>query len=124
MGIFDKVKKGAPTPEAEPVIEYSEVVDEVTANLTDKMIRVELEDGEDDGYIRYAEVKQKGERIQIVSGRIVIAEVSKRGKAYKELEPYVGKTAESMTIRRKTGDYGEYYRVRLRFKTNTATITY
>ena len=123
MGLFGKGSKTQPQqPIAEPVIEHQEEVKEVTANITDKMLRVELEDGE--GYAKYPELKMDGERIRIVSHGIIIAEVGKRGKAYKELEPYVGKSAESVRIRLKNGDYGDYYNIRLRFVTNTATITF
>lgn len=123
MGLLDKVKKAAiPDAVTEPVVEQTTETEDLWVNLTDKMLRVELED--DDAYVRYAEVKEAGDKIRITSGRIIIAEVGKRGKAYKELEPYLGQTAESAVIRAKTGEYGDYYSVRLRFEKNIATVTF
>lgn len=120
MGLFSK-RQTEPTPKAEPVIEQGVKQEIVETNLTDKMLRVELEG--DEAYVRYPEVKENGDNIRIVADGIVIAEVGKRGKARAELEPYVSRRAKAASIRVKTGDYGEYYRLRLTFETNTATIT-
>lgn len=119
MGIFSKKQATEPSPapeigaKAEPKI--SQEYERFEFNLTDKMIRVEI-DG-DDAFVGFGEVKSDGDRIKIVSsGRILIAEVGKRGKAYKELEPLVGKQFESVVIKPKTGEYGDYYRVTVKVK--------
>ena len=119
MGIFNKKQATEPSPapeisaKAEPAV--SQEYKTFSFNLTDKMIRVEI-DG-DDAFVGFGEVKSDGDRIKIVSsGRILIAEVGKRGKAYKELEPLVGKRFESVVIKPKTGEYGDYYRVTVKVK--------
>ena len=125
MGLFDKAKKAMqpePASTQEPGIENSTEEDVVWINLTENMTRVEL-DG-DKAYVDYAEIKENGDKIRIASRGIVIAEIGKRGKAYKEIEPYVGRTAEAMSMTLKTGDYGDYYRARLKFVTNVAKITF
>lgn len=119
MGIFDKIK--APAPKEEPIIEQCAKQEFIETSLTDKMLRVDL-DG-DKAYIRHPEIKENGDNIRIVSDGIIIAEIGRRGKARKELEPHIGRRAESATVRAKSGDYGDYYRLQLKFITNTAKIT-
>ena len=78
------------------------------------MLRVELDT--DSGYVKYGAIELKDDRIRILSnGKILIAEVTQRSKTFKELEPYVGRSAESIQIEAKTGDYGLYYQVRMKF---------
>lgn len=123
MGLFDKAKKvAAPEPVTEPEIKYETEEETVWVNLTENMVSVEL-DG-DDAYLKYAEVKENGDKIRIVSGGIILAEIGKRGKAHKELEPYIGKRADFVSLKPRTGEYGDYYSMKLVFKTNTATITF
>ena len=119
MGIFNKKQATEPSPtlgigaKAEPAV--SQEYKTFSFNLTDKMIRVEI-DG-DDAFVGFGEVKSDGEHIKIASsGRVLIAEVGKRDKAYKELEPLVGKQFESVVIKPKTGEYGDYYRVTIKVK--------
>lgn len=125
MGIFSKKQAAEPSPapeigaKAEPKI--SQEYERFEFNLTDKMLRVEIEG--DDAFIRFGDITSDGDHIKIVSsGRVLIAEVGKRGKAYKELEPLVGKQFESVVIKPKTGEYGDYYRVTIKFK-GAVTVT-
>ena len=125
MSIFSKKQASEPqrAPEigvkAEPVV--SQEYKTFNFNLTDKMLRVEIEG--DDAFIRFGDITSDGDHIKIVSsGRVLIAEVGKRGKAYKELEPLVGKQFESVVIKPKTGEYGDYYRVTIKFK-GAVTVT-
>ena len=116
MGLFKK------TPTPEPQKEEPKIQTEVTTvsvNLTDKMIRVEIED--ENVYLDRAYVKSVDDRIRITSRGIIVAEVTKRSKAYKELEPYLGRCATSMAIDVKTGDYGDYFRVKLKFESTRLT---
>ena len=133
MGLFGKKKDGAPVQEAvntattigqPPQYDISEKEEEekVWVNLTDKMVRVELVG--DEARLQNVEVKDADDRIRIVYQGILIAEVTKRGKAFKELEPYTGKMADSLWMSAKEGDYGLYYRTLLVFKHRTATITF
>lgn len=119
MGIFSKKQATEPIPAPEIGAKAESAVSQeyktFSFNLTDKMIRVEI-DG-DDAFVGFGEVKSDGDRFKIVSsGRILIAEVGKRGKAYKELEPLAGKQFESVVIKPKTGEYGDYYRVTVKVK--------
>lgn len=125
MSIFNKKQATEPSPapeigaKAEPKI--SQEYERFEFNLTDKMLRVEIEG--DDAFIRFGDITSDGDHIKIVSsGRVLIAEVGKRGKAYKELEPLVGKQFESVVIKPKTGEYGDYYRVTIKFK-GAVTVT-
>lgn len=115
MGLFKKKETPAP---AAPVQQKPKVHDEydvVVVNLSEKMLRVELEEG--NGYALYGEIKHDGEdRIRIVSRGIIIAEVTKRSKAFGELEPLIGRTLNDVSLEAKTGEYGVYYRTRLRFR--------
>lgn len=120
MGLFDKKKAVQPEPVKQQIETFTEE-EYLRVNLTDKMLRVELE--ADDGFIRTVEIKEAGDRIRLVSGRIIIAEVTKRSKAYKELAPRLGEIADSMTIKTKTGDYGDYFQIKLKFKKNVAVVT-
>ena len=110
MGLFGK-KKEQEKPQEEPTI--STESNTVYVNITEKMLRVELE--KDHGFARYVQIKEREDRIQIISDGIIIAEIGKRGKAYKELEPYIGFGAEHVAIDAKTGEYGDYYRLKLKF---------
>lgn len=113
MGLFSK--KPEPQPQApvktEPVIERP--VETIYLNIPEKGVRVQLV--EDSAYFKYASVKQAEDRILIVSSGILLAEVSKKTKAYSEIEPKVGHSAIDVTIEAKDGDYGPYYRIRLKF---------
>lgn len=124
MGIFSKKKaeQAVPAePEKAPTIEHTTEEEIVWINLTENMLRVDL-DG-DSVVVDRAEIKESGDRIRVVHGGIIIAEIGKRGKAYKEILPHVGRTARRISITAKTGEYGDYYRMRLKFEENVATIT-
>ena len=123
MGLFSKKSEPQPQPQEPAKTEPTFVreTETVTLNVTEKGLRVELVG--DNAYIGYAEIRQADDKIQIVSqGRILIAEISKKTKAYSEIEPKVGKSCDSVTIDAKTGDYGPYYRVKLVFSTSVAYI--
>ena len=109
MGLFGKKEK----PEQPQQKTYTKW-DSVWVNLTDKMLRVELEG--DTASAGYTYIRGKEDRIQLVSRGVIFADVGKRGKAYKELEPYIGTAADEVEIEAKTGEYGDYYRLHLKFK--------
>ena len=122
MGLFGK-KKGVPEPLTTPKMPTSNIRtrwDTVWVSLTDKMLRVEIEG--DTASAGYTAIKQNGDRIRLTSRGVIIAEIGKRGKAYKELEPYIGHGAEEMEIEARTGEYGVYYRVGLKFKSTVIEI--
>jgi hypothetical protein len=110
MALFRKKEPPKEQP-AEPIVR--EVFETVYANLTEKMLRVELVDTH--GYTKSVVVEENGGMIRLDSNGILIALIGKRGKAYTDLQPYINKMAESMAIDVKSGDYGEYYHVKLRF---------
>ena len=126
MGLFSK-KGTASEPKAPDNVQNQkwntrEEEETVWVNLSDKMLRIEMVDE----YARLKDVviSDEGDRIRLAHQGILIAEVTKRGKAYKELEPYVGKMAVSMTVSAKEGDYGPYYRMRLEFKNTVTTVSF
>lgn len=83
-------------------------------NISDKMIRVELV--EEEAYIKYGEIEQNGDSIRIISGNgILIAEISKRSKAYTELKEKIGQRIQWIVLKTKQGDYGRYYQAKIRF---------
>ena len=110
MALFGKKKA---QDAAEPV--SWEVSEDVEFNLTDKMVRVEVV--EDSACLKQVEISESDDMIRLTSGGILVALVGKRGKAYGELKPYVGKNAAYIVLRPKTGDYGAYYSAKLRFRT-------
>ena len=115
MGLFKKKEvHEPPEPKKNPEAKIGTKWESVWTNLTDKMLRVKLEG--DKATAGYTYVKAKDDRIQLVSRGVIFAEVEKRGKAYKELEPHIGSGAEEMEIEAREGDYGVYYRVGLKFK--------
>ena len=133
MGLFGKKKDGeliqettntADAIERTPQYDINEKEEEekVWFNLTGNMVRVELI--KDEAKLQYVDVEEADDRIRIVCKGILIAEITKRGKAFKELEPYTGKMADSLWICAKEGDYGLYYRTLLVFKHRTTTITF
>lgn len=117
MGLFGK-KAAEPAPAPEPAPAKVPVIkqryESLKVNLTDKALRVELDT--DDAYVQYGELvkKESGYIFLVSGGRIVIAEVTPKSKAYKELEPHVGCRVEGITIKTKTGDYGDYYQVSMK----------
>ena len=111
MGLFSK-KQPQEQQKADPVVKNK--WERISVNLTDKMLRVEL-DG-DTARTGHTSIKQRDNFILLVADGIIIAEISKRGGAYKELEPYIGNEADHMEIEAKEGDYGYYYRTSLLFK--------
>ena len=118
MGLFGK-KKVQEEPVQQQKPEFRTEWENVSTNLTDRMLRVELEGNK--AYARNVYISQVDDRIRLVSDGIILAEVTKRGKAYKELEPQIGFTADYMNIEAKTGDYGEYYHITLKFKNTIVT---
>lgn len=116
MGLFSKKnihEQGGNEPST-----HDEFI-QVEINLTDKMLRVEIEDG--NGYVKHGVIRKTDDCLRISSsGGIVLADITKRSKAFKELEPYIGQSAESIVIKARTGDYGEYYQVRMKFKKTVA----
>lgn len=120
MGLLDKVKK-KPAEAEVPEPEVREEYEEVSVNVTDKMLRVELLEGR--GYVKHGTVERTEDHVLIVSsGGIIIAEIGKRGKAFKELDPYAGRRVEAITITAKTGDYGDYFRISMKFKSMVVTV--
>ena len=118
MGLFGKKKEQAELVETKKTVK--EEWKSTWVNLTDKMLRVDL--AEDHASAGYTIITAKDDRILLISRGVIFVEVGKRSKAYKELEPLIDSAAEEMSIETKTGDYGIYYRVRLKFKSIVITI--
>lgn len=122
MGLFSKKQEPqpqAPAPATAPVVERP--VETIYLNIPEKGVRVELV--EETAHVKYANIELKDDKIQIISsGRILLAEISKKTKAYAEIEPKIGHRCYDVAIEAKTGDYGLYYRLKLRFS-DTVIVT-
>ena len=114
--MFGRKKKDEPS-KVESTI--SKEYETVCVNVTDKMLRVELV--EDHAFVSFADISEDGGRIRITSRGILVAEITKRSKAYSELESRIGDSAESVEIVAKDGDYGTYYRIRMKFPFTVVT---
>lgn len=123
MGLFGKKPEPQQQPQEPEKKEprFVRQVETITLNIPEKGVRVELV--EDTAHIGYCEIRQVEDKIQIITqGKILIAEISKKTKAYSEIEPKVGLSCDSVQIDAKTGDYGPYYHVKVRFATSVAYI--
>ena len=125
MGLFSKKPEPQPQPQPQEPVKsepkFVRKIETVTLNITEKGMRVELV--EDKAWVRYPEIRLADDRIQIISqGKILIAEISKKSKAYSEIEPRVGQSCDEVLIELKNGDYGPYYRVIAKFGTSIAYI--
>ena len=136
MGLFDGLKKKAsdPVPEAtvEPVgkpdldtvmvkwhwpekdSNEETVVIADYVNLTEKNVKVEVPE-EEGLYVKGVYLWEEDGLIRGLNGDDVIFEVTKRSKAYRELEQYLRHRAKSVTLYKRTGDYGPYYRTLIKF---------
>ena len=110
MGLFDSLKKKA-APEVETAPEQKEIL---WVNISRSAMRTDIADGDDGSYFKGCHLWQEGNKIRAFQEGTLLFEVTDKSKAYKELEPLVGKQLERITIRKKTGDYGVYYFVSLK----------
>ena len=124
MSLFKKSNEkpaAAPAPQSVPSGTVIKTPETATINLTDKMLRVEMLT--DETTIKYGYLDQNGENIRIISGSdILIAEVSKRSKAYAELESKLNKRMQYIVIKAKQGDYGVYYQAKIIFEDSVTVI--
>lgn len=136
MGLFDGLKKKAAAPVPDPIVEPAAKPDQDSedlkwhwpekgysgdtirivqrVNLTEKNVKVEVP-GEEGLYIKGAYLWEEDGTVRALDGDDVIFEVTKRSKAYKELENYFRHRAANITIYERTGDYGKFYRANLKF---------
>ena len=111
MGLF-KRKEKEPAPE-ERVIRPTDLVGVgIDANLTENAVKVSVPDDEEGLLIKNVYLWQEDDTIKGLQGDKVVFEVSKRSKAYKDLEPVARKKTSYITLKKKKGDYGIYYRLR------------
>ena len=116
MGLFGKkeVKEQQRPQEQGQKAQIRNEYDSTWVSITDKMLRVEMV--ADKARLEPVLIRADDNHIRLICRGILIAEVGKRGKAYKELEPFVGQIADIMDIEARTGEYGEFYRLGLKFK--------
>ena len=112
MGILDKVKKLS-AKESEPEIVLEKTLREYV-NLTEKNVKVDVPD---DGhlYVKNVYLWEEDGTVKGLVGEDVIFEATKRSKAYKELEPFFRKKSKAISLDRRTGGYGDYYRMTVIF---------
>lgn len=121
--MFGKKKKEESKPEEqkpEPIA--TRVYEYIDLNISDKMMKCQIDEDEEEACIRYGKAKQVGDIMRLTASGIVIADVGKRSKAYTALKSKEGQTSTYVVIRKEEGDYGTYYRVKMKFDTNTVII--
>ena len=136
MGLFDGLKKKAADPVPEPTAKPAEIPDQEPeaikwhwpekgysgetvrivqkVNLTEKNVKVDVPE-EDGLFIKGCYLWEEDGTVRALDGDDVIFEVTKRSKAYKELEEYFRHRAANITIYKRTGEYGTFYRANLKF---------
>lgn len=102
MGLFSK-RQTEPAPEPEQTVTVTDYV-----NLTAKNVKVAVP--KDELYVAGVYLWEEDGLIRALKGDDVIFEVSKRSKAYKELEPFARTKLKHVVLYKRNGDYGEYYR--------------
>lgn len=136
MGLLDGLKKKAPEVTPDPIAEPAAKPDQEPdafkwhwpdkgysgetvrivqrVNLTEKNVKVEVP--EENGYfVKGGYLWEEDGTVRALDGDDVIFEVTKRSKAYKELEEYFRHRAANITIYKRTGEYGVFYRANLKF---------
>lgn len=112
MGLFDKLKKESKEEPVEVSRYKQEWVNVTSASYKDAgAIR---EDGS--AYYSGVRISENDGKIVGSQGKTVIFEVTKRSKAYKEIEPFKGRIAHDVVLYETNGDYGKYYKMRIRFE--------
>lgn len=102
----DNMKFHFPASDDEPALQWSMFV-----NMSEKQLNAD--DGE---LIKNVRLKADGNRITGTKGNRTVFDIDKRSKAFKELEPFAGNTAEAVSIKKKDGQYGTFYKVRITFR--------
>lgn len=114
--MFGKKKQEEAKPQPSGQV-ASEVYEYVDVNITDKMIRCQI-DG-DEACVKYGKAYQDGDIMRLTASGIVIAEVGKRSKAYTALKNKEGRQSEYVIIKKMDGDYGPYYQIKMKFNAGT-----
>lgn len=98
-----------PESEDEETVEWS-----IGVNLTEKAVKTIVP--EETGLnLKDVDLKEEDGHIIAEKNGRVLFDVTKRSKAYKELEEVTGHRAKSVYIYGQQGDYGLYYRAKLYF---------
>ena len=117
MALFGKKKNvnvpQQPTATKVPAKSVREVADYINVNIAENMMKVELVD--DGAYLLGCGINGDDKHIIIELGGILIADINNKTKAFKELKGKIGSGAKSVTITPAEGDYGKYYKVKLKF---------
>lgn len=103
---FDNMKFHFPASDDEPALQWSMFV-----NMSEKQLNAD--DGE---LIKNVRLKADGNRITGTKGNRTVFDIDKRSKTFKELETFAGHTAEAVSIKKKEGQYGTFYKVRITFR--------
>ena len=117
MGLFDFRKKKAPDPEPAPAYEpkpTDTVGVTTTANLTEKAVKIEVADDDEGTLVKGVYIWEDEGVIRGLKGEEIIFEVTKRSKAYQELEHLARKKAAYIVLKKCHGDYGVYYRLKVK----------
>ena len=122
MGLFDIFKKKEAlaevtavniTPVAEDKRFENCYFQEI--NLTEKNVKIDFD--EEEKLVKGTCYLQTAHgNIQLYEEDNLIFEVGKRGKAYKELEPFIGRNVWYVVLKKRHGDFGMYYRATIKHK--------
>lgn len=138
MGIFDRLKKNQQEKPAQNIVREVETEDKVTVyfddgssmdwkklesrkavfNLDAKKVpdftsdRIELEGGV---------LFDADDKLSYIRDGVKVFEITKRMKAFKELEEWSGCAVKKFIAERKEGDYGSFYKVWMYFGEQVAS---
>lgn len=121
MGLFDKFKKAMTEPigaarkeperEPEPKALYNATT---TVNIPERSVKIEVPDDNEGATIDGVYFWEGEGVMRGLKGDEVIFEVTKRSKAFDDLQKLARKKVKSVTLLKCSGDYGPYYRLKIR----------
>lgn len=118
MGLFDKLLGKKEEPAKAPAKAEKELPELETTwvNITGKQLKIPVESkANGSAYIKGGYLWEEEKLIKLLDGNNeVIFEVTPRSKTFKELQPLTRTKLWDVTVYQKQGDYGEYFRVRIR----------
>ncbi len=129
MGLFDKFKKAMTEPigEARKKEEPAEkpawepkptdlLNVTTTANISEKSVKIEVPDDNDGVTIESVYFWEDEGVIRGLKGDEVIFEVTKRSNAFDDLRKFARKKVKSVILIKCDGDYGTYYRLKVKWE--------
>ena len=125
MGLFRRKSKDPEPVKVETEVEEALEVkfieyDETWVTVTAKNLKTTAFDG-DRAYFSGGYIWEDEKLIKVRVGDEVLFEMTPRSKDFKTLQEIARRKAHDVTIYRREGEYGTYYRARVRFKLGERT---